>query len=216
MSDYDVGIVTPVKARLSTPSDQETLPVYVAGSTPSFVKLGTPEAQLGYWRLLEVWSLDGRPFQLSLDWTGGGGGGQSALITVARATRVCIFARGMTIRAANLSTAGTNRVAFTTADLIAPVPTNNVFEVVAVEPPGGVPLSFTIPPYAVRCRIETSTVASLAATDVEVVDGSSNVISKFFANTQPSEGFFCGGQVATLRVTPPAGVRARITFHLAL
>src|SRR5690349_16408249 len=103
---------------LSTRADGADLPPVATPTSLAAVKpteLLQAEAERDTWRLVELWSLSGLPFDVELQWSAGSGAGASALVTVSRAARVSIFARSLRVSASN-PTATTNRVAVTVAD----------------------------------------------------------------------------------------------------
>lgn len=211
----NVGVVTPDEARLSVPRDHAELPGRAADTDLAFVDILGSESPGGrsYWRLVDLYSIDERPFIALLTWTGGGG---PIRLSCSRATRVCIHASAVKIRGANLATE-VNRVACQVSDILTPIPTQNVYEIgflgagVAL----GSAVDHPVPPYALRVRVDCATIPGLAATDVEVYDGNDNIVSKYAANTQPSDGVSVAS-AKFVRVTPPPGVRCRISFLLSV
>ena len=82
--------MNPPTTRLSRRSHQETLKAHTG--TTTLVDLLSAEACQGTWRIVEVVSASGGPFELRLAWSAGDGAGQEAKMTVARGTRFSIFA----------------------------------------------------------------------------------------------------------------------------
>ena len=56
------------------------------------------EADTDAWRIVEVSSLEGKPFDIELIWSAANGSGANALITVPHASRICVFARTVQVR----------------------------------------------------------------------------------------------------------------------
>ena len=88
---------------LSSRSDGRDLPAWA--DSLKLLPLLNAEAPGADWRIVEAFSRSGLPFELSLAWSSGGGAGARAHITVARAARVCVFARNLRIEAGNLADA---------------------------------------------------------------------------------------------------------------
>ncbi len=102
------------------------------------------EAHRDTWRIAELFSVAARPFEAELAWSAGRGVGASAMVSVASATRVALYARGLQIRARNTSIEA-NRVGVTVAD--GHGHTSNQWEVRG-EVRNAVPLVVPIPPFA--------------------------------------------------------------------
>ena len=113
----------PSPSDLTLRSDAKSLTPFSESASP--VLLLNAESRAGAWRLIEAHSQDGNPFDLHLAWSAGAGSGAAAKVTVPNATRICVFARSLTLRAANLSSA-MNRVGVNVPDGFAP--TQNVWE----------------------------------------------------------------------------------------
>ena len=75
----------------------EALPVRVNGAALSFKRVLAPEAQESTWRLVELFSVDLRPFEARLSWTGAHSASQYAQLTITRGTRICVWARSLVI-----------------------------------------------------------------------------------------------------------------------
>lgn len=171
------------------------------------------EARADTWRIVEAFSRNGLPFELELGWASGSGAGAKARITVAHATRVSVFARGLTLRAANLS-ASPNRVGVTVADGFAP--TRNQWETTGFMSEGS-PGDFGVPPFAERLRIELADPSIAATTTVRLIDGTGLARSVFSVADQPPEGVLVGG-VHTVQVLSKnvSGVPFRAVYLLSL
>ena len=105
----------------------EALPVRVNGAALSFKRVLAPEAQESTWRLVELFSVDSRPFEARLSWTGAHSASQYAQLTITRGTRICVWARSLTIDLANLS-GSINKVAVSIGDTQAFTPSRNRYE----------------------------------------------------------------------------------------
>jgi hypothetical protein len=112
-----------MRAELSTRSDQAELPARVA--LMAVVQPGKPvtlldaEAEVDTWRIVEVFSRTGLPFDVDLSWSSGSGTGASARVTVAKAARICLHARSLRV-VGDQPREVANRVGVTVADGFTP------------------------------------------------------------------------------------------------
>lgn len=195
--------------KLSHRADVRELPVF--SGTLELRDLLQGESQYATWRLVEVFSDKGLPFELELRWSGGAGSGAWSKLTVASATRICLFARSITLRAANLSS-DVNRVGVTIADGFAP--TTNTYEqrdtCDAVTP-----VRFSIPPFAQTFSLQLADRGKLPGAVISFFDGTGAVRGQVSGATQPGEGILVGGtgriEVLTSSPTDLKGI-----FTLAL
>lgn len=169
------------------------------------------ESRADTWRIVEAFSRPGLPFALELSWASGSGSGTKARVTVAHASRICVFARSLSLRAANLSAQG-NRVAVTVADGFAPC--RNQWEVTGTVSEGS-PAAIPVPPYAERLRVEVADPLKNPNTLVRLVDGLGVVRSSFRVDEQPSHGVPVGG-VQALEVLLNSVSQFRAVFFLSL
>ena len=157
------------------------------------------EAEVDAWRIVEVSSLEGHPFDVELVWSAANGSGANALVTVPHAARICVFARTVRVRVRNLDR-GHNTVGVTVADGYAE--TRNQFEVRvdrAMEEeeqpePNLIPTRVPIPPFAQRAWVEA------AEPDVEgliwTIDGDGRRRGVTRYEKQPHNGIPVGGAKA--------------------
>jgi len=198
---------------LSTRSDQAELPPSADGvqAGPS-VALLSAEADADGWRILEVFSRSGRPFEVDVAWSSGSGSGARATVTVASATRIGLFARSLTVRAASLA-AETHRVGINVAD--GKLVTRNQHEVRGSVSEGG-PLIVPVPPFATHARVELGVLNLDTVTQVRVLDAFDTARSVLLASQQPSGGIPVGG-AAALRISHNQSLAdARVVFQLSL
>jgi hypothetical protein len=194
---------------LTTRTDGADLAPFAPDAKP--VDLLRAEAELDTWRIVEVFSRSGYPFDVSLEWSAGRGAGASALVTVSRSARISIFARSVRVVATNLSNQE-NRVVVTVADGFAP--TRNQWEHKAHLVASDTAL-IPIPPFAETVRIDLAD-ASLAPTSViRVVDGLDTNVATHLVSDQPARGIPIGG-AADLELTVPSDTDFRAVFHLSL
>ena len=195
---------------LTTRADGRDLPPAVEPS--KLETLLDADAQLAAWRVVEAFSKSGLPFELHVGWSSGGGAGEPAKVTVARATRICVFARGLRIRARNLADA-VNRVGITVSDAWAP--TENHWEDTGITKGGVTEDDVPVPPFARTARLEVSNPAQLPDITVRVYDGRGVLRSATPGSNQPPSGIPVGGagRIAVVSAEPVAW---RVVFTLSL
>ena len=194
---------------LTTRSDSKTLPAL--DDSPAMHDLLDTEARRGAWRIVELYSGSGAPFEVELAWSSGSGAGASARLTVARATRVSVFARSLMVRAANLSSEE-NRVGVNVADGHAV--TRNVLEQRgSLEENSATELP--VPAFATGVRLELADPSLLPAASVRIYDGEEVLRSSTTGDEQPSSGvpLGCTGK---LEVLANSATAFRAVFFLSL
>ena len=200
-------------SELSRRSNRVTLAAW-GGSTPFYVDLLEADAcdgrTYGAWRVVELYAQSG-PFEVSLEWTAGMGGGQSVLVTVARNTRVSLFAKTLRIRAANLDTTE-QFVGVMIADGYGQA--ENFFEQRGTGADAGTDL-YTVPSFSRRALLEVADPAQLASFAVAVKDGAATLRGKWPGNGQPGGGMPMGA-AKTIEITRPGGVAYRLVHSLNL
>jgi hypothetical protein len=194
---------------LTTRSDSKALPAFQ--EAPSFSELLDTEARHGAWRIVELFSVDGAPFEVELSWSSGSGAGASARLTVARAGRISVFARALRVRAANLSSSE-NRVGVTVADGHAV--TRNVLEVTG-QLGDNASEKLTLPPFASAVCLELADAVLLPGAEIRVYDGQGTLRSTTTGDEQPSTGVPLGG-ASKVEVSSGSACAYRALFHLAL
>ena len=201
---------------LTTRSDQAELPARI--QLAAVVLPGKPveqlntEAEVDTWRIVEVFSRTGLPFEVDLSWSSGSGSGAVAQVTVARSTRICLHARSLRISSTNLAKK-INRVGVTVADGF--TPTRNTWEVpIAVGE--GEPFTSIVPPFAETFRVELGQLAAYPNTQIAVKDALGDVRATYNAALQPVYGIPVGGASKVEVSTNHPGTLARAVFHLSL
>ncbi|MCB9759105.1 MAG: hypothetical protein H6739_04635 [Alphaproteobacteria bacterium] len=194
---------------LSRRSDSRSLAAFTG--TLALEHLLSGEAGAGTWRLVELFSSDDRAFEARLSWTSGKGSGAKAWLTVSRSTRVCVWAKHLSVQVANLVTE-TNRVGVTIADGFAP--THNTWEERGSLSENSLE-ALTIPPFSQRVRLELANPTLLSATELRVRDGADILRAVVSAAEQGEHGIPTAGAHA-LTALAPADVAFRAVHHLAL
>lgn len=205
---------------LSTRSDQADLPP-ASGSQAAGkpAVLLTSEAEQDAWRLIEVFSRTGKPFEVELHWSSGGGSGASAKITVAHAARICVMARTLRLSASNLAPVS-NRVGVTVADGF--VETRNRYEVPVGLAIGEV-LRVRPPPFAESFRVEVEVPTSGSGgqeeppePSISVMDAFNQPRATFTPSNQCCTGIALGGTDHIQVSHKDSAVQGRVVFHLSL
>ena len=167
------------------------------------------EADTDAWRIVEVSSLDGKPFDIEFIWSAANGSGANAFVTMPHATRICVFARSVQVRVKNLDREA-NAIGVTVADGYAE--TRNQYEVrvnftnaeEAPEPnvheerfefdESPIPTRILIPPFAQRAWVE----ASQAGIEgfIMTIDGDNRKRGVTRFEKQPDNGILVGGAKA--------------------
>lgn len=199
------------ESQLSTRSDAKELAAS-SGGAPLFFSVLDTDSQADAWRIVEAFSLDGAPFELEIAWSCGAGSGAKAKFTVARATRVAIFARGLRIRAANLSSTR-NRVGVNVADGFAPA--RNVFEVRNTTLDQNQETSVEIPAFAESFIVELADPLSLSSIEVRLYDGQDVLRAKYAGDIQLATSISVGG-AGRVAVASPTCIDFRVVFQLSL
>ena len=169
----------------------EALPVRVNGAALKFVRVLAPEAKESAWRLVEFFSVDLRPFEVRLSWTGAHSASQYAQLTITRGTRICVWARSLTIDLANLS-GSINKVAVSIGAR-----------------------SLAIPPWAASLRVDTSNPTAMPNFTIRLIDGNGNLMAALLGNAQPGEGVPLGG-AEKVELTSTVVAEYRAAFNLTV
>ncbi len=206
---------------IALPSRLLTLPAWDGEEPLRFERLLSGQSGCapgsGRWRIIELVSSSGRPFEARLAWTAGSGGNLRAQVTVARGTRIGLFARSITVEVANLSE-GDNKVTGIVADSASFVQTHNQYEVRGANDndlPYSAPLE--IPPFATRLSIHTTDDPSdLPGWRVNVYDGQNTLRTTLTLAQQPDTGIEVGGAGRITLSTSGQVAAWRAVFTLSL
>ena len=207
--------------KLSRRSGTAKLPAsLVAGSAGAEVEVLTAHSMGqgdGDWRIVDLWSDEGSPWEARLVWSGGGGAQRSALLDVPRCTRVCVHATMLQVFGSNLSTSSPISAVAAIAD--GQCDTENQWTVrgeVGQAVGGSGTVDVSPPPWAKFARLELSDDALLSTSFLEFVDVNGTTRCRYPADKQPFPGAPIG-DAATVRCDLPAGTFAyRLVFLLHL
>lgn len=165
-----------------------------------------------HWRVVDLWTDSSRPFEVEIQWSAGGAGGQTARVSVSRAARVALFTRDLFVWATNLAQ-DTNEVRVSVADSDGSVRTENSYEVDFDATQGGGEVEVSIPPYSALCRVELADASYATTAMIRVYDGSDQLRSELVVADQPSAGLRLG---AAKTLTVEDGAVGRVVFALQL
>lgn len=168
----------------------------------------------GDWRILDLWSDEGSPWEARVVWSGGGGALRTALVDVPKCVRVCVHATMIQVFGANLSTSANIQARAAIADGYCD--TENQWTVRGTVTDQGQTVSATPPPWAKFARLELSDSTLLGSAFVELLDVNGTARGRYAANAQPAPGAPIG-DAATVRLVLPGGTYAyRLVFLLHL
>lgn len=194
---------------LSTRSEQRLLPGGV--DDPQLLELLHAEAYADTWRIVELFSTGGRPFEAELAWSSGRGVGARALVSVPNATRVGIYARAVQVRARNLGSEA-NPVGVTIAD--GQATTRNQWEHTGDLDPDAVS-TVAVPPFARAVRLDLADTAALTGAELLLVDATDTVRARILTASQPDSGVLVGA-ARSVQVLATTSSPFRLVFDLTL
>lgn len=163
------------------------------------------------WRLLETYSYAGLPYELLLEWSAGSATGALARITVPAAARVCVLARHLLVRAANLASEA-NAVAAVVGDAFAE--TRNFYEWRG-HCDGAEAVQITVPRFATKAHLHVSDRSLLNDTVISLLDGTLSCRAQFGALIQPPGGIPLGA-ARRIDVLTAGAADVRALFSLSL
>ena len=168
----------------------------------------------GDWRIVDLWSDEGTPWEARLVWSGGGGAQRTAYLDVPKCTRVCVHATMLQVFGSNLSTSAAVQARAAIAD--GQCDTENQWTVRGSVADAGTTVSVVPPPWAKFVRLELSDSTLLATSFIELRDANATTRARYAGNVQPAPGAPIG-DAASLRLVLPAGSYAyRVVFLLHL
>ena len=203
--------------KLSRRSGNAQLPAAtVAGSAGAELEVLTAQSAGvgdGDWRILELWSDEGTPWEARVVWAGGGGALRTAWLDVPKCTRVCVHATTLQVFGANLSTSATVQARAAIAD--GQCDTENQWAIRGAVTDTAT-VDVTPPPWAKFVRLELSDSTLLATAFIELRDANTTTRARYAANVQPAPGAPIG-DAATVRLLLPSGAyNYRLVFLLHL
>jgi len=172
----------------------------------------------GAWRLIDLWSDEGTPWQARVAWSGGGGAQRTAKIDVPNSVRLCIHATMVQVFGANLSTSANIQARAAIAD--GQGETENQWTVRGFSDGqvggGGGTVDVSPPPWAKFVRLELSDSTLLPTAFLELRDANATSRARYAASAQPQPGAPVG-DAASIHLVLPAGPYAwRLVFLLHL
>lgn len=193
---------------LSVRADRASLGA--SGSPAARKEVLTGEAFEARHRIVDLQG--GAPFDAELVWSAGNGLGNTAKLSLARAGRVCVFARTVRVTVVNQGS-DANDVNISVGDGYCA--TRNFKEHLGV----GNQLfqSFEVPPFALNVRADVEDAAKRATSTLRLVDAFGNVSTTLTLDQLPPSGLPVGlARSVELQVVGQGALRFRVAFELAL
>jgi hypothetical protein len=163
------------------------------------------------WRVVELFSFRGLPWEGRLSWTlADSPPGPELRVSVPHAVRLCVYAQTLGLKGLNRSTV-TNQVGAVVVDGC--LPTTNQLDVV-LDCDGQNAARVDVPPFASRMELMLSERAALAMTTVVMVSGLLDRVTTYAAAI-PSSGMPMGG-THYIEVLTPMPMTVRMTFFLTV
>ncbi len=182
-----------------------------AGGTPAGRKeVLTGEAFEARHRIVDLQG--GAPFDAELAWSAGSGIGNTARLSLARAGRVCVFARTLRVTVINQGS-DANDVNVSVGDGYCA--TRNFKEHLGQ---GNQQFqAFEVPPFALHVRADVEDAAKRATSTLRLVDAFGNVSATLTLDQLPPSGLPVGlARTVELQVVGQGALRFRVAFELAL
>lgn len=160
-------------------------------------------------RLVDLFSRDGVPWLARVQWSVAGQSLVPVLVSVPHSTRFTVRARDVIVEGANLHSAE-NRVGVALSSATGDTRYDNVYE---VPHPGTGEVTFPVPAFASRVRLEVVDPSTLAAAYIDIYDAAGTKRARIVGNQQPQSGVYLGA-ASTLKVV--SAVAGRLLFPLQL
>ncbi|MCP4810540.1 MAG: hypothetical protein GY884_34845 [Proteobacteria bacterium] len=177
----------------------------------SLVELLRGEDRRSAWRVVDLYG--DAPFEARLRWTAAAGLGPEVLLTVARGTRICVFARSVSVEARSLI-AGEVAAGVNIGDSSDATPTRNVLEVfgqLAEELDSVQPVTTPVASFAQTVRIDGQEPSLV----LELLTSGGGVLAKAGLADQPPQGLPLGS-ASRVRVSAEVAAPFRLVFGLAI
>lgn len=164
------------------------------------------------WRTIDLYSNEDLPWEAEVGWTGGMAGKRKAFITVARTTRVSVFASSLAVKGKSLSS-----LPVTAWAAIADGSTDNENEYsvrgefIAATHTATLP----VPPFAKYVRLELDTESEYPLSSIALIDGWGVTRNTTRGDRQPAPGLPVGDS-QSVTITTTNSVKWRVTFILNL
>ena len=169
-----------------------------------------PEDTEAMWRVVELYSRRGTPFEARIAWSGGRGAGPEARLSVPTSTRVSLLCRTCAVFVANLSSADAT-VGVTIGDADAIARWDNFY--VSRHAAAASPVAVTVPNYASRVRLEAADSNIYSSSLIETFDAAGVKHGSIAGNQQLVAGVPLG-DADQIKVTCNAAHRLIWTLQL--
>ncbi len=193
---------------LSVRADRASLGA--SGSPAATREVLTGEAFEARHRIVDLQG--GAPFDAELSWSAGNGLGNTARLSLARAGRVCVFARTLRVTITNQGS-DANDVNVSVGDGYAQ--TRNFKEHLGQGNQQFQP--FEVPPFALNVRADTEDALKRSLSTLRLVDAFGNVSTTLTLDQLPPGGLPVGlARTVEIKVIGQGPLRYRVAFELAL
>ncbi len=172
----------------------------------------------GDWRIIDLWSDEGTPWEARVVWSGGGGAQRTVFLDVPNSVRLCVHATMVQVFGSNLSTSTNIQGRAAIAD--GQTDTENQWTVRGdtsqVIGGGASTADVKPPPWARFVRLELSDSTLLGTAFIELQDVNGTTRARYAGTGQPQPGAPIG-DAANVHLVLPAGTYSyRLVFLLHL
>lgn len=164
------------------------------------------------WRIIDLYSNEGKPWEAAIEWSGGNGGRRRALVTVVQSSRVCVFAASVYVKGKALTLAAINAWVAISDGVVTSA---NQYSVRGEATDQTLSFDIPTPPFARFVRLEIDTIALYATSSIALTDGFGVVRNRTRGDQQPNPGLMVGDS-SVVTVTLPSACKWRVTFDLNL
>lgn len=175
--------------------------------------LASTHAHCSAWRVIDLFATGPRlPWRAEVSWGAGGAAGQIVQLSIARATRVCVFASSLLIRAQNWSQ---QKHTVTAAVADGFDPTRNQLEF-QDDVDAGFPVEIAIPAFADRLHVEVANRAIAGTTEIHQWDAAGNDTGMcFVSDLYGGPGIPCG-HLSHVEIVSAGVTKIRAIFTLRI
>jgi hypothetical protein len=172
----------------------------------------------GDWRIIDLWSDEGIPWEARVVWSGGGGALRTAFLDVPNSVRLCVHATMLQVFGSNLSTSTNIQGRAAIADGQTDTENQRTVRGDTSQVIGGGVSTRDVkpPPWAKFVRLELSDSTLLGTAFVELQDANGTTRGRYAGNAQPQPGAPIGDAANVHIVLPAGSYNYRLVFLLHL
>lgn len=143
------------------------------------VALAPTHSRRADWRIIDLWTVDSRsPWQVEVTWGAGDAAGQTVVISVAQATRICVHASSLRVRARNFCR-NAQKINVAIADGFDPTRNQLEFQ---DNLDAGFPVEIAIPAFADRLHLEIANRALAGTTEIRQHNANATEVGRCFVS----------------------------------